>query len=60
MTVRPGEAPDQVWLAGKLFRGTNLVSEPKLLTRIGAPATVKVGDGGDKDFSVIMTVTPQA
>lgn len=59
MTVRPGDAPDQVWLAGKLFKGTNLVSEPKLLTRVGEPATVKVGDGGSKDFSVAMTVTPQ-
>lgn len=60
MTVRPGDAPDQVWLAGKLFKGTSLVSEPRLLTRIGEPATVKVGDGDSRDFSVIMTVTPQA
>jgi len=59
MTVRPGDAPDQVWLAGRLFKDKNLVSEPKLLTRIGEPATVKVGDGGAQDFSVAMTVTPQ-
>lgn len=59
MSVRPGDAPDQVWLAGKLFKDKNLVSEPKLLTRFGTPATVKVGDGGPKDFSVAMTVTRQ-
>ncbi len=59
MTVRPGDAPDQVWLAGKLFKGTDLVSEPRLLTRVGVPATVKVGDGSKQDFSVAMTVTPQ-
>jgi len=59
MTVRPGDAADQVWLAGKLFKGASLVSEPRLLTRVGEPATVKVGDGGSTDFSVAMTVTPQ-
>lgn len=59
MTVRPGDALDQVWLAGKLFKGDSVVSEPRLLTRIGEAATVKVGDGSSKDFSVAMTVTTQ-
>lgn len=58
-TIRPGDTPDKVWLTSKLFKGKKLISEPRLLTRIGEPATVKVGDGGSKDFSVAMTVTPQ-
>ncbi|MCC2956885.1 M56 family metallopeptidase [Massilia sp. IC2-477] len=59
MTARPGDAPDQVWLAGKLLKGTNLVSEPRLLTRLGDTATIKVGDGSGNDFSIAMTVTQQ-
>ncbi|MCC2973306.1 M56 family metallopeptidase [Massilia sp. IC2-476] len=58
MTVRPGNAPDQVWLAGKLFKGGSLMTAPTLLARVGEPATVRVGEG-DKAFSIAMTVTQQ-
>jgi beta-lactamase regulating signal transducer with metallopeptidase domain len=58
MVVSPANTPETVWLAGKLFKGTTLVTAPKLLARIGEAATVRVGDG-DKDFSMAMTVTSQ-
>lgn len=58
MVVSPADTPDKVWLAAKLFKGSTLVTAPKLLARIGETATVRVGDG-DKDFSLAMTVTPQ-
>ncbi len=59
MTVRPGNAPDQVWLDGKLYKGTDLISEPRLLTQLGERAGIKVGNGGSNDFSIAMTVTQQ-
>jgi hypothetical protein len=58
MTVRPGPASGEVWVAGKLSRNGELVSTPWLLTRLNEKASIKVGDG-DKAFSVSMTVTPR-
>ncbi len=58
MVVRPGDRPDRVWLASKLFKGSALVSEPTLLTQVGEAASIKIGDGDD-NFSIAMTVTPQ-
>lgn len=58
MIVRPADTPDKVWLTGKLFKGTALVTAPTLLARVGEPASVRVGEG-DKAFSMAMTVTPQ-
>lgn len=58
MIVRPAETLDKVWLTGKLFKGTSLVTAPTLLTRVGEAATVKVGEG-DQAFSMAMTVTQQ-
>jgi len=58
MTLRQGDAADQVWLAGKLYKDKALVSTPTLLTRLGEQATVRVGDGdGDALFSLVMKVT---
>lgn len=58
MTIHPANKPDEVWLAGKIFQGSALVSAPTLLARTGEAASVKVGEG-DKAFSMGMTVTPQ-
>ena len=59
MTVRPGPAPDQVWLAGKLSKAGAVVSAPTLLARFNEKATIKVGDG-DQVFSLTMVVSPQS
>jgi len=56
--VNPATTPDTVWLAGKLFKGSVLVTAPTLLARLGEPATVKVGEG-EQTFSMAMTVSPQ-
>lgn len=58
MTVRPAETPDGVWLAGKVYRGEELVSTPTLLSRIGQRATIAVGDSAHP-FTMSMVVTPQ-
>lgn len=58
MTVRQAKAPDQVWLAGKVYRGEELVSTPTLLSNIGQRATIAVGDSAHP-FTLSMVVTPQ-
>jgi beta-lactamase regulating signal transducer with metallopeptidase domain len=58
MVVRPGDTPDTVWLAGKLFKGGALISAPTLLTQVGEAASIKIGDH-DRHFSMAMTVTSQ-
>lgn len=58
MVIHPADTSDKVWLTGKLFKGSALVSAPRLLARVGEEAVVKVGDG-DATFSMTMTVTPQ-
>lgn len=58
MTLRQADTPDQVWLAGKLFRNKEQVSAPTLLTQIGQRASLKIGEG-DQAFSMAMTVTQQ-
>ena len=58
MTVRAADTPDRVWLAGKLYKGKTVVSNPTLLASLGEPATVKVGDD-DAMFSMTMKVTAQ-
>jgi len=58
VTVRPGNAKNDVWLATRLFKDKELVATPTLLTRHGERATVKVGEG-DKAFTLSMTVSPQ-
>jgi hypothetical protein len=59
MTVRPGPAPGQVWIAGTLSKAGEVVSTPKLLARFNEQATIKVGDG-DKTFTVSMVISPQS
>jgi type II secretory pathway component GspD/PulD (secretin) len=45
-------------LAGKVYKGSEVVSAPTLLARLNDKATIKVGDG--KDAMVLsMTVSPQ-
>lgn len=58
VTVRPGTAKNDVWLATRLFRNKELVATPTLLARHGEQATVKVGEGANA-FSLAMTVMPQ-
>jgi hypothetical protein len=58
MTVRQAEAPGDVWLAGKLFKGPDVVSAPTLLTHLNEKATIKVGDS-NKPFTLSMVVSPQ-
>lgn len=58
MTVRPAQAPGEVWLAGKLIKGADTVSQPTLLARLGQPATIKVGDD-TQTFAVSMVVSEQ-
>jgi beta-lactamase regulating signal transducer with metallopeptidase domain len=58
MTVRQADTPDTVWMAGKLFKGEEVVSAPTLLARIGERATIRVGDS-DRAFALSMTVSPQ-
>lgn len=58
MTVRQAKTPDQVWLAGKVYRGEELVSTPTLLSNIGQRATIAVGDSAHP-FTLSMVVTPQ-
>ena len=58
VTVRPGTAKNDVWLATRLFRDKQLVATPTLLARHGEQATVKVGEGANA-FTLAMTVTPQ-
>ena len=58
VTVRPGTAKNDVWLATRLFRNKELVATPTLLARHGEQATVKVGEGANA-FTLAMTVTPQ-
>ena len=61
MSVRPGEAPRDVWLATQIFKSGKLVGEPTIRTRFDEKALVKVGeDGGGQTFSLSMTVTPQS
>jgi len=59
MIVSQADSPGEVWLKGKLFRGQEQVGAPTLRTRVGETATVKVGNGGGKDFSIGMIVLPQ-
>ncbi len=58
VTVRPGTAKNNVWLATRLFKDKQLVATPTLLARHGEQATVKVGEGANA-FTLAMTVTPQ-
>lgn len=58
VTVRPGNATNDVWLATRLFKGKELVATPTLLARHGERATVKVGEGAQA-FTLAMTLTPQ-
>lgn len=58
MTVKPAQAPAEVWLSGKISKGTETVGAPTLLARIGEPATIKIGDGAHP-FTVTMIVSRQ-
>lgn len=58
MSVREADAPREVWLAGKLFKDSRLVSAPILRTRIDEKATIKVGASEDP-FALSMTVSSQ-
>ncbi len=57
ITVRQAQTPGDVWLSGKLFNGTDVVSAPTLLARLNEMATIKVGDG-NKPFTLSMIVSP--
>jgi beta-lactamase regulating signal transducer with metallopeptidase domain len=58
MTVRQAPTDGAVWLTGKVFKGSEIVSAPTLLTRLNDKATIKVGDGNDA-MVLSMTVSPQ-
>lgn len=58
MTVRQGQSAGDVWLAGKVLKGQDVVSAPTLLARLDEKATIKVGDAG-APFSLSMVVTQQ-
>ncbi|WP_156140828.1 hypothetical protein [Sporocytophaga myxococcoides] len=58
MTVRQGNTPIDVWMAGKVFKGSNVVSAPKMLAHVNEKAVIKVGDSSDP-FSLSMVVSPQ-
>ena len=58
MTVREAQASGSVWLAGKLFKGADVVSAPTLLARLDEQATIKTGDG-DAAVTLSMTVSPR-
>lgn len=58
MTVRQAKTSGDVWLAGKVFKGANIVSAPTLLAHLNEKAVIKVGDG-DTPFTLSMTATPQ-
>lgn len=58
MTVRQGNTPADVWLAGKVFKGSAVVSAPKLMAHVNEQAVIKVGESSDP-FSLAMVVSPQ-
>lgn len=58
MVLRPANGANEVWVYAKLFKGSELVSTPTLLSRIGEKATIQVGDS-DQARTLSMIVTPQ-
>lgn len=58
MTVRQAQTFGDVWLAGKLFKGSEVVSAPTLLAHLNKKATIKVGDSSTP-FALSMIVSPQ-
>ena len=58
MTVREAQPAGSVWLAGKIFKGKEIVSAPTLFARLNDKATIKVGAGGDA-VALSVTVSPQ-
>lgn len=54
VSLRKAEAPDMVWVAGKLYRNKETVGTPTLLTQIGAHSSIRIGDGAD---AVTMSIT---
>jgi hypothetical protein len=58
MTVRQGKTPADVWLAGKVFKGSTVVSAPTLMAHVNEQAMIKVGESSDP-FSLAMVVSPQ-
>lgn len=58
MTMRQGKTPADVWLAGRIFKGANVVSAPTLMAHVNEKAAIKVG-GSDDPFSLSMVVSPQ-
>ena len=59
MTVRQAQTPGDVWLLGKIFIGSDIVSAPKLLAHINEKATIKVDDGNKPFTTLSMIVSPQ-
>ena len=58
MTVREAQPAGSVWLAGKIFKGKDIVSAPTMLARLNDKATIKVGAGSDA-VALSVTVSPQ-
>ena len=58
MTVREAQPAGSVWLAGKIFKGKEIVSAPTLFARLNDKATIKVGAGGDA-VALSVTISPQ-
>lgn len=58
MTVRQGKTPADVLLAGKVFKGSTVVSAPTLMAHINEKAVIKVSDSSDP-FSLSMVVSAQ-
>jgi hypothetical protein len=55
MTVREAKTPGEVWLTGRILKGTSIVSAPTLLARVNEKATVQAGD-----VTLSMTVSPRS
>ena len=51
-------ALDQVWLTGKVFKGSAVVSAPTLIAHVNEQAVIKVSEGSGP-FSLAMVVSPQ-
>jgi len=58
ITVRQGKTPADVWLTGKVFKGSAVVSAPTLMAHVNEQAVIKVSEGSGP-FSLAMVVSPQ-
>jgi bla regulator protein BlaR1 len=58
MTVRQSKTSDDVWLTGKVFKGSKVISAPTLMAHVNENVVIKVGENSDP-FSLSMVVSAQ-